>query len=787
MKWFIGKIILVSLFVVLLLHSNTAAETVVPERATTPYTFWGGMNIHSMNPIIVPLQLTTYLQNNKVKGLYHDNATFSQAKQSYESAVNEMFTLAATTGISVSRSVSGPFAWNIIEPEKGIYHFEFPDLAVKAAQANGIALVATLYPFATWDHPNSTPATNAPLDFIWWDYITEYPNDLSEYKNFVKAVVDRYNGDGVNDMPGLTQPVMIYEIGNEPESSAFNSAFSDGSKYYAILKATYDAVKEVCPNCKVVNGGALEITASATNKTFWQTFSSLGGLNYLNYLNWHYNMDRQQGGTSQDYVSYDDTITFWKSIESQAGKTLPMLVTEIGTYTGTPQGMPTQSEEYQAAYYVKRFTVGIANGVTTLYADLAEGWNNADGSASVIGSSSMFNASDKTKKHLFVDSLQKMGSLINGYISVSAISTSQYLFTTAAGKRVLIAWGSGGIDAFKGSVKVVDIHGNETSTDASGVSLSDNPVFIVEGSGTNPHPVRDFNGDGKSDILWQNSPTGAVAIWLMDNATIKSYGAAASSLDAAWKLKGVGDFNGDGKSDILWQNSSTGAVAIWLMDNATIKSYGSAASSIDSTWQIKGVGDFNGDGKSDVLWQNSSTGAVALWFMDNATIKSYGSAASSMDAAWQIKAVGDFDGDGKSDILWQNASTGAVAIWLMDNATIKSYGSAASSMDLAWQIKGVGDFDGDGKSDILWQNSSTGAVAIWLMDNATIKSYGSAASSMDAAWQIKAVGDFDGDGKSDILWQNASTGAVVEWLMNGTSLKGASIVSSTVDAAWQIK
>ncbi|MBF0459204.1 MAG: VCBS repeat-containing protein [Nitrospirae bacterium] len=106
-----------------------------------------------------------------------------------------------------------------------------------------------------------------------------------------------------------------------------------------------------------------------------------------------------------------------------------------------------------------------------------------------------------------------------------------------------------------------------------------------------PHPGRDFNGDGKSDILWQNSSTGAVALWLMDNATIKSYGSAASSIDSTWQLKGVGDFNGDGKSDILWQNSSTGAVAIWLMDNATIKSYGSAASSIDSTWQIKGVGD----------------------------------------------------------------------------------------------------------------------------------------------------------------------------------------------------
>ena len=35
-----------------------------------------------------------------------------------------------------------------------------------------------------------------------------------------------------------------------------------------------------------------------------------------------------------------------------------------------------------------------------------------------------------------------------------------------------------------------------------------------------------------------------------------------------WHILGTGDYNNDGKSDILWQNSS-GAVAIWEMNGTT--------------------------------------------------------------------------------------------------------------------------------------------------------------------------------------------------------------------------
>jgi hypothetical protein len=63
----------------------------------------------------------------------------------------------------------------------------------------------------------------------------------------------------------------------------------------------------------------------------------------------------------------------------------------------------------------------------------------------------------------------------------------------------------------------------------------------------------------------------------------------------SWQIKGSGDFNGDGKSDILWQGSD-GTPAIWLMDGTNAMSVGAAGSfNPDRNWQVKGSGDFNGD------------------------------------------------------------------------------------------------------------------------------------------------------------------------------------------------
>ena len=130
--------------------------------------------------------------------------------------------------------------------------------------------------------------------------------------------------------------------------------------------------------------------------------------------------------------------------------------------------------------------------------------------------------------------------------------------------------------------------------------------------------THDFNGDGKSDILWRNT-SGNVAAWLMNGGTV-SQSAALGTVPSSFSIIGQHDFNGDGKADVLWRDTS-GNISMWFMNGAAVAS-AAAVGNLTSNWTLYGTGDLNGDGKGDLLWRDSNTGTVAVWFMNGATVAS---------------------------------------------------------------------------------------------------------------------------------------------------------------------
>jgi len=90
----------------------------------------------------------------------------------------------------------------------------------------------------------------------------------------------------------------------------------------------------------------------------------------------------------------------------------------------------------------------------------------------------------------------------------------------------------------------------------------------IKGGGTVSVPA-DFNADGKPDILWRNTTTGANVVWFMDGTTITG-AADLPGAPVVWSIVGTADFNGDTHPDILWRNTTTGANVVWFMDGTTI-------------------------------------------------------------------------------------------------------------------------------------------------------------------------------------------------------------------------
>jgi len=104
--------------------------------------------------------------------------------------------------------------------------------------------------------------------------------------------------------------------------------------------------------------------------------------------------------------------------------------------------------------------------------------------------------------------------------------------------------------------------------------------WVVQGVG-------DFNGDGVPDILWRDLTSGTVAIWFLNSSgQVGSSGTVgAVSTGTTWAINETGDYDGNGKSDILWVDGS-GNVAIWFMNGATIVSSISLGN-VGTTWAVQ--------------------------------------------------------------------------------------------------------------------------------------------------------------------------------------------------------
>ncbi len=81
------------------------------------------------------------------------------------------------------------------------------------------------------------------------------------------ALIDRYDGDGINDMPGLTKPIIYWEIMNEPEFKMFFRGSEDD--FVEIFNFSSKIIKEKQKNSIIIMAGAAGMFPE--NKKYWKS------------------------------------------------------------------------------------------------------------------------------------------------------------------------------------------------------------------------------------------------------------------------------------------------------------------------------------------------------------------------------------------------------------------------------------------------------------------------------------------------------------------------------------
>ncbi len=244
----------------------------------------------------------------------------------------------------------------------------------------------------------------------------------------------------------------------------------------------------------------------------------------------------------------------------------------------------------------------------------------------------------------------------------------------------------------------------------------------------------DLNGDSKPDLVWQNDSTRQAVVWYLGGSqgnVFQGWDWLSSEWIDGWTIVGTRDFNGDGKPDLVWQNDATQQVVVWYMGGPQGNSYlGCEWLAQDGVagWYVVATGDFNGDGKPDLVWQNDAR-QVVVWYMGGAqgnTFLWWDWLSSTGVTDWRVVGTGDFNGDGRLDLVWQHDWTRQAVVWYMGGAQGNTFlwWDWLSSTDLwGWTLVGTADFNSDSKPDLVWQNDETRQLVVWYGGGAQGNSY----------------------------------------------------------------
>jgi hypothetical protein len=177
-------------------------------------------------------------------------------------AIQTLLGKLAEVGAGGGINVNGMRGWGSMQSRAGApIDFAPVDVVVRVFQQHGFSMTWYLNCDARWAwvNPNARTKLGASM--------APAPDKEDDWQNFVRAVVERYDGDGVNDMPGLTVPIQFYIMTGEIKFDKSGLGDNEDPPFWAdtidnllrLHRLTYQAVRQADPTgfSKVVSSGAL--------------------------------------------------------------------------------------------------------------------------------------------------------------------------------------------------------------------------------------------------------------------------------------------------------------------------------------------------------------------------------------------------------------------------------------------------------------------------------------------------------------------------------------------------
>jgi len=346
------------------------------------------------------------------------------------------------------RPLPGRFIWGLMEPSRGEYLWEASDRWVRSWQEDGLGVLVMIWPFAQWDqnvcHDEDPPVLN-PRVFPQYDpnlLLRMYPPcDPKSYTSWLSRVVERYDGDGLDDMHGLKYPVRHWEIGNEPDmQSPSHTLFQGNSEdYLNLLKLSYSTVKSADPNAMVLIAAPSKWTAEVIE--YWEPILEEGS-KFFDIGNMH----SLQG--SDDFHASE----YRRQLNDTGSGSKPFWITEAGVFMG---GEALEQEE------LARITIP----------------NYA--SAFAAGAQVVFRLSRGHDTGQVLETYLLAARTFGDFTKATGLTENVVQFDMPDERTIFALWDGAGLPAeVTGEVKVITYRGEEWFEDARSV-VAQAPILVV--------------------------------------------------------------------------------------------------------------------------------------------------------------------------------------------------------------------------------------------------------------------------------------------------------------------